>query len=278
MFVTPIYRLLAAAVIAAGVTTTHAAEEQVDLQHVGDADSTNSVESAPKTPFLLERLDSKFIQRADEVFTDQLHPFNAMKWSIQFDQNSERFHDRTASAAQRALGRSVEYGIRDTIVDLPVMHWLEERQEFLADLLRDSVSGVEEESVAPLAGSYDYAEQAWWQSVSNRRKVRYGVRPFNTSPYSFMSYAFRDRERLLFLGHLRYYYDHFSDHRFEVAVSVPLMHGFSMGMGTSYQLGREEKQRAGLKVFKEFNRTGIIHLGCELRDRPTLLGGISFLW
>lgn len=76
---------------------------------------------------------------------------------------------------------------------------------------------------------------------------------------------------------MRYHYCHFADHSFELAVSLPLVYGFSIDVGTSYQFGQhDEKKGMVLKLFKEFKGAGIVHVGLEVQERPGLFAGVSF--
>ena len=83
-------------------------------------------------------------------------------------------------------------------------------------------------------------------------------------------------DSLLALADLRYHYTHFADHEFEFALSVPLAHGFSIDFGTAYQFGRhDDTKRMVLKLFKQFNGGGIVHVGMEVQEHPKFLVGIS---
>jgi len=144
-----------------------------------------------------------------------------MNWSFELaDRGYDQFQERISSAARNAISKSVAHGFREAAVDLPIMLWLEDRQDFLADFLRNSVGNVGEERVAPLDVSYRLAERSWWKGLSENEDVRFGIRPFSTSPYTFLSRAIRDGDTLLLLAHVRYHYRNFADHRFEIALSL----------------------------------------------------------
>ena len=203
-----------------------------------------------------------------------------MNWSIELaGSDYEDFRERTTSAARHALSKSIVYGVREAAVDLPIMLWIKDRQGFLADFLRNSVDSVGEEAVAPLDVSYRLVERSWWKRLTESGQVSYGIRPFRTSPYTFLSLGIKDGDRLLLLGHVRYYYCHFADHRFEISLSVPLAHGFAIDLGTSYQFGRNgEEERLVVKVSKELKAGGIVHVGLEARERSAFFAGIAFPW
>lgn len=234
----------------------------------------------PQPVFFWERFSSALDDRSEDIFADRLHAFNMLKWTVRLNGiDAAEFQDRTSGAAQNAFTTSLGYSLRDTIADSPLMVWLEKQQGFLGTLLRDSIDSVEEESVSPLDGSYGLVERSWWRKLRDSRALHYGIRPFRTSPYVFSSFALRDHGEVFFLGHVRYYYDRFADHRFEIATSIPLAYGFAIGVGTSYRFGKHDNQgQIGLKVSKDLKSGGVVHVGFELRRAPTLLAGVTFPW
>jgi hypothetical protein len=250
------------------------ADQEVEISYIRETASMETPRHLPA--FVWERFFYSFDDQADDVFADRLHSLNMVKWSLNLNADDKTFQSRTASAAQNALVKTATYGARDAVVDVSLMVWLQDRQEWLADFLRDSIDSVEEESVSPLAGSYGRAERSWWKRVARSDSIRYGIRPFRTSPYAFTSFAVKDEGRTLFLSHVRYYYDHFSSHRFEFALSLPLLHGIALDMGTSYQFDRHDgKERVAIKLTKELASSGIIHFGFEFREHPVLMAGVT---
>ena len=263
--------------LAVSAVEVHAADQAVDLQY---DKPLFPLESLPEDTFR-DRFKVAFDQRAGGVFADRFHLFNVMNWELeQANNKSDDLRERAGSAARSALSRSVVYGIREAAVDLPILLWLKERQGLLAEFLRNSLDSVGEEAVAPLDVSYRAVERSWWQGLSDSGgQLRYGIRPFRTDPYAFLSLGIKDGDNLLFLGHLRYHYDKFADHRFEIALSVPLAHGLAIDLGTSYQFGRHrDKQGLVIKLFKEFKSGGIVHVGLEARQHPAVFAGIVFPW
>jgi hypothetical protein len=224
-----------------------------------------------------DRFERAFDQRVDEVYASRLNSLKLMSWHFDEPADEPRWYlDRIDRSTQSAMAKSVQYSLRDAAVELPLLGWLEIRQEALRDFLVDSVDAVEEEAVAPLDPSYQATERLWWQSLARRRVVRYGLRPFRTNPYAFVSLRVQDDDRLILLSHVRYYFEDLADHRFELAVSLPLAHGFTLDVGTAYQFGRhEDEQRIVLKLFKPLKNGGIVHVGLEVQNSPTCFAGIS---
>lgn len=262
--------------VAVAVIQAHAGDQNVLIQH---NDFPAPVEAPPGEAFL-ERFTVAFDRQVDETFADRLHPFNFMNWSIELaDYGHDHLRERAASEARDAFTKSVVYGIREATVDLPILAWLEERQGLLADFLRNSLDAVGEEAVAPVEVSYRPAERSWWQRLAEDGDVHYGIRPFRTSPYAFLSFSVKDGDTLVMLANMRYYYRNFANHCFELALSMPLPHGLAVDIGTSYQFGRRvEQDGLVVKVFKEFKSGGILHVGLEARQHPAFFAGIAFPW
>jgi hypothetical protein len=261
---------------AVAVVEMHAGDQSIGIQY---NIRPSPVELPPGEAFL-ERYKVAFNRRLEDQFADRLHPFNVMNWSVDLaDRDYDQFQERISSAARNAISKSVGYGFREAAVDLPIMLWLEDRQDFLADFLRNSVGNVGEEQVAPLDVSYRLAERSWWKRLSENEDVRFGIRPFRTSPYTFLSWGIRDGDTLLLLAHVRYHYRNLADHRFEIALSLPLPHGLAIDIGTSYQFGRNrDEERLVIKLEKEFKSGGIVHVGFEAREGAAVFAGLAFPW
>lgn len=192
------------------------------------------------------------------------------------DGGVESFGNRAASRAAGAVSRSFVTGLREAAIDLPIMDWLDGQKGFFADLLLDSLDTVAEESVDALNPSYRVLEKSWWRRVSESRGFRYGLRPFQISPYAFASTGIWNDGVLLAMVHLRYHYRQFSDHQFEFSMSVPLPDRVSFDLGVARLMGRRaDDTKLVLKLSKQLKGGGIVHMGMEAKDRPTFLVGMS---
>lgn len=224
-----------------------------------------------------ERLTATFDRRASGVFFDRFQSLSVVNWNLD---TSEAAHDRPARAAFRALTKSIRHSLRDAVFSLPGMDWLNERDDALADFFRGSIGSADEESVAPLDVSYRPSERSWWDALAEKGGLRYGVRPFRSSPYAFVSFKVRHLNEARLLGHLRYHFRNFAEHEFEFALSVPVAGRLSLGFGTSYKMGQDEPNEAaaGLTMFKSFRNGGLMHLGAEIRRSPGLFAGLAVPW
>lgn len=256
-------------------TPAWAGQQAMELEYRLPTITVNWDDQPPVT--FWERFETAFDKNATTIFVDRFHPLNTSQWNLDMpDLAAESFQDRTSHAARKALARSVTVSLREAALELPVVMWLEDRQGFLVDLVMDSVDAVEEESVSPLDPSYRVIEKSWWRRLAESRNFRFGLRPFRTSPYAFMSASFWSGDSLVMLAHVRYHYSHFTDHRFEVALSFPLSPGLSLDVGTAYQIARHtEDKRIVLKLTKQFSNDAIVHVGLEAQDHPRFLAGIT---
>ena len=255
---------------------THASDQAVQLQYGSPA---APLESSPGET-IRDRFSAAFDRRVNEQFADQFHPFNIMSWTHEsVDRDAGYLSERATSAARNAFSKSAVYGLQEATVDVPILLWFDERQGILADFFRRSLGNVGEEAVVPLDPSYRLAEQSWWKRLEEKNEVRYGIRPFTTSPYAFLSFVLKEGDTVSLLGHLRYHYVSFAEHRFEVALSVPLGRGLGLDMGTSYQFGRHGHQEGLVfKLLKELKSGGVLHFGMEAREHPAVFAGIALPW
>lgn len=222
------------------------------------------------------RFHTAYDGRATQVFGDLLHPLKLMELNFERPADSwDQHHERGDRAVKNAFLKSFEYSLRDASLDLPVMHWLQEREDALGNFLADSVDAVEEESVAPFDLSYGQSERSWWKTLAEKRALRFGMRPLRRSPYAFVALRIEEAGRTLMLANVRYYLRNFSDHRFELSLSVPVPGGMTCDLGTYYQFGRHEiERRLVVKLFKPLKH-GIAHLGVEVQRTPVMFAGVT---
>lgn len=234
-----------------------------------------SPEEAPVT--FWERFEVAFVDNSTHIFTDRFHSINSLNWYLDASaEGFESFGNRATRTAARSVSRSVVTGVREAALDLPIMKWLDGQKGFVADLLLDSLDTMAEKSVNPLNPAYRILEKSWWSRISESRGFRYGIRPFQVSPYAFASSGIWSDGALLAMVHLRYHYRHFSDHQFELAMSVPLSRAVSFDVGVAHLLARHEKAtRVALKLSKQLRGGGVMHVGMEVKDHPTFLVGMS---
>jgi hypothetical protein len=251
---------------------THASDQNAQLQYLSPPVTLGS----PTPEAFWQRFKTEFSDTAEDRFGDRFHSFKVINWNMNtVNERPGQYSEWTTRVARRNFAESAAYGVREAAADIPILLWLEDRQGFLGDFLRNSIGGVEEESVEPLSLSSASAKRSWW-SKSAGNDIYCGIRPFRTDPYAFFSMRIRDEETTFLLSHLRYHYRDFADHRFELSLSVPLAHGFTIEVGTSYQFGhRGEERRLALKAFREFKSGGMVLVGLDVRQSPGAFAGIS---
>lgn len=273
--VNPFSRMLVcgAILVAVGV---RGADQALQLQH-SIADETVIESPADEALALWERFKSAFEERTADSFADRFHPFSSLSWRLRLeDADADQFQERISDGARKALTRSIKHGAREATVDLPLMTWLKDKQGFLADFLRNSMSNVGEESVAPSELSYHVTERSWWDRLSESSRLRYGIRPFRTAPYAFASMGIRDGETVLLLANVRYVFRDFAEHKFELALSLPLPHGLSVDFGAAYQFDRRDAgEHLVFRLFKKLDKGGIFYVGMEMREQPRVLAGLA---
>jgi hypothetical protein len=231
---------------------------------------------------LWQRFDRSFQTESEEQFSDAFHPFNMIRQVSAgqvrlFDENI----DDTAEMASDALYDTFSRSLRDAALEMnfPVVTWLRDRQDFFAHFLWDSLDSVGEQSLSPLELTYRQTERSWWKEVANSSRVRFGLRPFNTSPYAFMSWRIKRDGQLLCLGHLRYRLRGFTDHSFELGLSLPITSRFSLDFGTCYRIGREDNAKSLVcKLTKYLSQDSVLFVGMEAQQNPVLIAGFSASW
>jgi len=253
----------------------HAEDQSLQLQHELHKEPVITSPAGEALAFW-DRFTTSFEEQAADKFADRFHPLSSLNWSLRLEHGGADFvQDQTSRSARKALSRSFTHGLREASVDLPLMHWLEDRQGKLADFLRNSLGNVDEESVAPSELSYHVIERSWWDRLADSSGLRYGIRPFRTAPYAYAGIGIRDGEQVLLLANVRYVFRNFDEHKFELALSVPLPHGLSLDIGAGYKFDRHEtEEQLALKLFKRLDNGSLFYLGMELRNEPAVYAGL----
>jgi hypothetical protein len=240
-----------------------------------------AVEPAP----FWEQFNVEFDNRAAGEFEDQFYPLNFSNWNALWtDHDFNYLSNYNAAEGRHAFSDTFRSSAQAAVLesDLPGLEWLRERQGFLADFLWNSLDNVDEQSVSPLDPSYRSDERSWWYEQSEGGPLRYGLRPFSTDPYAYLSWRIKDGERVWLLGDARYYYQNFDEHRIELALSTPIERGFSVELGTSYQFGTQPAERKlVLKLVKTFKSDGILYVALAARQQPEspgLIAAITLPW
>jgi hypothetical protein len=252
-------------------------DSEIRLEYFTEIPSFLEYEQKPST--FIRRFESALSEQSAEVFADRLHSFNLLNWRM--DENfghTSRIADAANQAARSALERTVTYSLREAALGFPLIGLLDENPTIAFELLRGTVDEVNEESVSPIDPSFGLAERSWWKRLSSGGHLRYGLRPFRTNPYAFLSFRLNRDERTYLLGHVRYYFRHWAEQRLDLAMSLPLVGGFAIDAGTSFTFGNESTHNAVVKLFKNLGSAGVMHVGVEIKDHPTLLAGVAFPW
>ncbi len=167
-----------------------------------------------------ERLQFNTIDRFDDLSPRSLHPFNTMGRLLSAD-SYEEYDRRVARIGTDLVRRSAQYGLRETVKDIPFVHSTLNQDTFFARLFRDSVGNTAEEildskqllyatndlvTLETVAG-YDSALHtnalSRWRRIVDHTHLRYGLR-WNYAYAAWTVGRYIDKP-ILFM-HLRYYY------------------------------------------------------------------------
>jgi hypothetical protein len=266
-----------------GLAPFHANADQQEIRFTTNeiSEITMSLRGFKDTPppyTFWNRFENGWETRANQTFYDRLHSLRAMRWILPIQGDVLKIHERAGREAGVALSRSLSYAGREAIADTPFLIWLENRQGFLGTLIRGTIADVDEEELEPVGVSYIVAEQSWGRKVVRNGGLEYGVRPYNTSPYAYLSWKLGPRNKPIVLGDVRYYYQDLSGHRFETIVSAPISHGFALTSGVRYDMDRRDEQmRVTLRLQKRF-RGGYTYVGGQVYGRGQIIIGFTKDW
>lgn len=168
----------------------------------------------------------------DEIY-DSLNPL-----SLQFDFALNEEDDYLSLSD---FGRALNRGAREMATSTAL---IENTEDYLHDFIVGSIGSVEEEKIKPTNLLPQYAEQSWWKKVRNNGVLRYGIRPFRTSPYAYLSMKVKDDDGSeLFLFHLRYRFKSLESHKAEALFAIPLRYGWELNTGFEYSSSKRDEER-----------------------------------
>ena len=200
--------------------------------------------------------------------------------------------DRIESIARNAFMRSLQYSAREILLETAIAvnlrHYLDDSFRGLGEFILTSLGSVDEERIESVSLDFQEAEHSWWDELRQTKRIRYGIRPFRTSPYAFIGLRITDgsRKNILF-ANLRYHFDHFKFHRGEALIAVPLPDKWEFDTGIAYsnsashkESGRElvwtvrlERPLVGVNPYSSF------FVSADLgREERRVLMGLSGSW
>lgn len=211
---------------------------------------------------------------SENLYWSQLNPLRMGRLLTRFPDQSEKFLRQVDDAAKSATWHSFEYSAREALLDSPGMLWLRERSDPFAVFFKNSIGSVAEEEINSKDVTYRSVPESWWRNLYGEG-VQYGIRPFRTSPYAFVGFGVGPKSDPFALLDFRYYLHGFTRQHVELVSSVPLGRGYSIEVGTSYQV-RRDGWTPGLtvKCTKEFRHFGAFFAGWE-STRETLFVGAT---
>ena len=139
-----------------------------------------------------------------KLFWNGLNPLRVGRTLTRFPDQSDQFRSQIDDAAKSATRHSFEYSFREAFLDSPGMIWLKDRSDPLAVFFKSSIGNVTEEEIDSQDVTYRPAPDSFWRSLY-KEGIKYGVRPFRTSPYVFVGYALGDKRDPIVLFNLRYF-------------------------------------------------------------------------
>ena len=184
----------------------------------------------------VESFGSIFTRGSIKSFDRRLHeqtvPFRNGTMQDWQDESVDRM---VRNAGIRSLGDSArEYG-----ESLPIWKMMDEH---LGSFFANSIGAVEEDHIDPLNPSFQLSERLWWSRFRKNGDLRYGLRPFRSSPYGFLGSKWTEKGETIFYSHLRCYLEDFDDPKFELIVGVPVTRALSLTIGGSYTISNSYKE------------------------------------
>lgn len=240
-----------------------------------------TIDDEAQHSFLGHFLDT-FGDIAPEIIFDRVHPLSMARLTI-FEEDHDRLMEKMDSRVRSGVTKSLQYSGRTIFADMALKTWLENRQGAIANFLRGSLGSISqfrEEELQPTDLGYNDIERSWWSELKESGSLRYGVRPFRTSPYAYVGFRVRSGDETLFLSTLRIRYKDMNEPSVELALSIPVGDSCALDIGLSHKFtsAREgEDGKAVVRLVKNF-RLASLYASANVASRPGLFLGIYRPW
>ncbi len=237
----------------------------------------------PTEDSFADRFEYFFKKEQIRLFYNEFNPLRYGRWRLLYEDDPRGLIRQADRSATSTFEKSLEYAAREAFATTPAMYWLDDMGTAVSLFARGTIGAIEEEEVRPTDISYRPIEQSWWRSFSENN-FRYGLR-FNARPYAYVGFKLGPHDNPYAMVDLRYrtfqffHGSRFLDigaHRFELALSLRPIDGYSVGIGTSYELKRGDEV-AGLAVRfqKELKRVGAIFVGADVKSHSEFFWGVT---
>lgn len=214
---------------------------------------------------LFETAVTRIRDRADSRL---VHRLTLDRLDGAFDEDPFEFG---AARGKSLLSDGFQYSLREWSLQTPAYAWLDEKFEHVGDWFasfwRDTLSAKTERNNAQSP-----ADIAFLEERERFRGLKKGLRPFSQSPYAFVGYGWRDRNReLVAESTLKLSLRHFNEPTASLVTEIPIRN-WSFGFGLEMRTGgnREELIDRKGRIFTEVDRPFDVTFGLKGR----LFGGL----
>jgi len=199
--------------------------------------------------------------------------------------------ERIESIGKNALTKSVIQSGREILLEtslaLNIRDYLDDTLQGAGQFIMTSLGSVDEEEIETVSLDFQGTGYSWWNELRRGNRIRYGIRPFRTSPYAFMGLRLNDgADGELLFANLRYYFYRFESHRVEALFTVPLVDKWNFNTGVAYsnadqdiEDGRELAWTLRLeRPLWEVNPYGSFFVSADVGQESRILFGLSAFW
>ncbi len=233
----------------------------------------------------INKFVTAFEGSVENSFEGRFDEFHAAQWSIRFQRSEQELRDYVESKAFAQLSRGVEYSLRHAMADSPevnrIIKAIEERAQWLGDLIYNSIAGDEQDlqfrDSFSLHNGYGLPNSGtnWEARVMQPKQYRIGVELFRPEPYIFVALRLRYQGQYLGMVTMRYRLQDFGGtHRFEALTLVPLAHHFALSVGFAYEVD-QSRIRDVVRIQRRFKNGGGAFVGLAVNGSPAVSAGYS---
>jgi hypothetical protein len=219
----------------------------------------------------------QFKTHASTIAFDLVGPSSELSWAERRWNDGYGIWADQGRTGRNLAQKSALAGLRETVVRLPA---IEQRQDVVTEFIKGTVGNTDEERIDSLSPFATASESSWRQTLK-KDNISYGVRPLDTRPYVYSSWAWRDKQgSTLLYDNLRLRYVAPDGMRLEDRLIIPFTDSWQLSFGAAadprYFGGKDDDSTASISVSRVIDQQHIFSTGLNIDRAGRATFAVSF--
>jgi hypothetical protein len=223
-----------------------------------------------------------FTERFTYAFGEKLSDVTSRKFRLIQTQRIIRFQNQAEAnddlngKALRTLEKSSFYAVREVIADSAPVVWLEHKQHFIGQFVRNTFDATDEEEIRAQRLTSP-GEESFVRRIAQGEAIQFGLRPINFHPNIFAVMRIRYDKEVYGIIHVRWGFDWYGldNDRIETTYFLPVTRQLLIGLGYSQPTGHPEESKVVARIHYWITPTMEAQIGTVIRDDVNALASLT---